>query len=237
MKNIYIIGCGGVCTYFAPSFFKVVNYNKKLKSSTQITLVDGDVIEQKNFERQNFDNEENVGGYKSEILALHYIEKYDHDFNINAINEYITDSFQAEDKSLIFCFVDNHPARKDILTVADRNSCDCIFAANSTVGAHAYYYTHKWANTALDPRLRYPEILTIDTGSPLRAGGCDTEQHLNEVPQTAIANQFAASHALFLWNFWQFEYKTIEEDYKKYSPVEVGNNFGKLNTTRIIDIE
>ena len=237
MKNIYIIGCGGVCTYFMPSFMKMINYNKKLKSNTNIHLVDGDILEKKNFERQNFSSESYLDEYKSDALQDEYIQMYE-GININSIKEYVSDAFPIESNSFIFCFVDNHPARKDVFTLADRNNSQCIFATNSTIGAHAYYYNHSWANTSLDPRIRYPEILTIETGSPIAATGCNTEKALNDVPQTAIANQFAATHAIFLWNFWEFESKTLAEDeYKKYWPVEVSNNFSRLNTIRIADLE
>ena len=232
--NHYIVGCGGVCTYFLPSFFKTINYLKQFKKS-KITFVDGDTFETKNLERQLF-SQDSVGQYKSEALATQYRQQYPGIF-VDSINDYITDAFSPENKSLIIGFVDNHPARRDLLTVADRHKAKVIFAANSTIGAQAFYYDPAWANTSLDPRIRYPEILTTDSGSPVRAEGCNTEKRLNEVPQTALANQFAAFHALHLWNFWLIESKTLDEAQSfQFWPIELNNTFSRLNTITIGDL-
>ena len=233
--NHYIVGCGGVCTYFLPSFFKTINHLKQFKKS-KITFVDGDMFETKNLDRQLF-AQESVGQYKAEALASQYRHQYP-DIFIDVINEYVNDSFSPENKSLIIGFVDNHPARRDLLTVADRHKAKVIFAANSTIGAQAFYYDSSWANTSLDPRVRYPEILTTEDGSPIRAEGCNTEKRLNEVPQTALANQFAASHALHLWNFWMIESKTLDESQSlQFWPVEQNNTFTRLETITIGDLK
>lgn len=233
--NHYIIGCGGVCTYFLPSFLKTINHTKAFKKST-VTLVDGDSLETKNLERQLF-SENYVGQYKAAALAEEYQRQYPN-MVLRCINDYITDSFVVENKSMVICFVDNHPARKDILSVIDRYKCKSIFAANSTIGAQAFYYESPWAGSGLDPRTRYPEILTTETGSPIRAAGCNTEERLNEVPQTALANQFAAFHALHLWNFWTVEYKELDiEQSFNFWPIELNNTFSKLNTITAGDLK
>lgn len=239
MKNFYIIGCGGVCTYFLPAFFKTINHDKRFSGSA-VTLIDGDTVEQKNLLRQNFYTNQDgsiINAYKSEVLAMHYANQYP-DLNIEAKTDYITDSFPVEEKSFIFCFVDNHPARKDILSVIDIYSCEAIFAANSSISSHAYYYNSKMSGGSMDPRTRFPEILTIDTGSPIRAAGCDTEAKLNDVPQTAIANQMAATHALFMWNFWATESKKMskEETYEVW-PIEFMNNSCRYTTIAVENLK
>lgn len=231
MKNVYIIGCGGVCSYFLPCFLKTVNYDKKLKNSN-IILVDGDRLEEKNLLRQNFDgiSDSHSAPYKAEALCDYYGQIYT-DLNIDCINEYLVDSFCVETNSLVFCFVDNHPARKDVLSILDTFQSSGIFAANSSISSHAYFYDYKMNGTEMDPRIRYTDILTVETGSPVRAAGCDTKERLEEVPQTAIANQMAATHALFLWNFWVNEKQKLNKDQTyDYWPVELMNNFSKLTT-------
>jgi hypothetical protein len=241
MKNFYIIGCGGVCTYFLPAFFKTINHDKRFSGATT-TLIDGDTVEQKNLLRQNFYHQDSgsnsiIDAYKSEVLAEHYSSQYPN-LIIESQENYITDSLFVEEKSFIFCFVDNHPARKDVLSVVDIFSCEAIFAANSSISSHAYYYNSKMKGGSMDPRNRFPEILTIDTGSPVRAAGCDTEVKLNDVPQTAIANQMAATHALFIWNFWATESKKMskEESYEIW-PIEFMNNSCRYTTIAVENLK
>jgi len=224
--NYYIIGCGGVATYFLPAFLKTLKHHKSFKKSS-VYLVDGDYIENKNYSRQVFDaGMENVN--KAEALCRMYANS-NYIENLTPITDYITESFMPEFKSMLIGFVDNHPARKDILTVADRNKCKVLFAANSTIGAQAMYYDPDWCNTSMDPRIRYPEILTTERGSPVHAVGCNTEEKLDETPQTAIANQLAATHALHLWNFWSIECKKLDPEQSfNFWPIESNNTFTKF---------
>ena len=234
MKNFYIIGCGGVCSYFLGGLLKTVNHDKRLKNST-VTLVDGDMLEDKNYMRQMF-NEGMSGINKAEALATMF-GAGNPNVKLEVYSQYITDLYPVEPKSTIFCFTDNHPARKDILSIADREKCDVIVAANGELAAHAYYYKYDMKDTALDPRVRYPEILSIDRGSPVRAAGCQTEEHLDNSPQTPIANLMAASHAALLWAFWQFESKTLDPELSLNSwPIEFSNTEGKTRTTTIGDL-
>lgn len=229
-RNYYVVGCGGVATYFLPSFLKTLYYSAKDRTKLRpLTLVDGDIIEQKNIARQVF-SEEEINYYKSEALAQRYQQEY-RDIKINHINDYVTNTWNIEDDSFIFCFCDNHVARKDVLTVADTLKAEVICAANSRIGSHAYYYHPAWKGSGLDPRVRYPEILTNETGSPIQAIGCNTEQKLNETPQTSIANQLAAAHALYLWNFWVFECVTMDPEKSfDFWPIESTNTFSKMST-------
>ena len=232
--NYYIVGCGGVCSYFLPPFLKTLKHHKKFKKST-VHLVDGDQIEQKNYDRQMFQSGA-VGKFKSDALKEQYSSK-EYIEQIKSITEYLTDSFCVKPKSMLIGFVDNHPARKDMLTLCDRFDTPAIFGANSTIGAQAYYYHPKWQGSRLDPRVRFPEILTTDTGSPIRAAGCNTEAKLDDVPQTAIANQLAATHALHLWNFWSIEAQEMDEQETfGFWPVESRNTFSRFQTVTAGDL-
>ena len=44
---IYLIGCGGVGSYLLPALYH--------STKDQLTLIDGDTIEQKNYERQHLE--------------------------------------------------------------------------------------------------------------------------------------------------------------------------------------
>ena len=75
-RNYYVVGCGGVATYFLPSFLKTLYYSAKDKSKlTPLTLVDGDIVEEKNIARQVFGQNE-VNWHKSEALADRYQDEF-----------------------------------------------------------------------------------------------------------------------------------------------------------------
>lgn len=234
-KDYYIVGCGGVCTYFIPAFLKTLHHTKELKG-TKVTLIDGDTIEEKNYERQVF-SEGKSGTNKAEVLADDYASRHEN-VQLEIYPEYIDFSYPIEMRSMVIAFVDNHPARKDILSLVDRHEGEVIIAANGRLGASAYYYSYKWKGTALDPRVRYPELLTVERGSPIHAAGCNTEEHLDNSPQTAVANSLAAGHALLLWAFWTTE--VLEYDEKEsfsHFPVEFNNTEALTNTIRVRDIQ
>jgi len=196
--KIHIIGCGGVAGYFLPGFLRTLYYAKspRLRGAI-VSLHDGDKLEEKNLQRQNFDRE-GVGLFKANLL------RQDHAwfFNMESNPQYIDTSFQVERPSdLVIVFADNHTARAHALSAADEAGCPLISAANSTIGAEAWFYEPAWRESVLDPRVRWPEILTDDTGSPVHAAGCQSEERMREVPQTPIANNMAAALAMLMFNF------------------------------------
>ena len=234
-KNFYIVGCGGVCTHFLPAFLQTLNHDKSLGNSS-VTLIDGDVIEDKNYARQVFD-QGLTGMNKAEALVKMYTES-NPNVKLQAYTEYVTDAYSIEEKAMVIVFVDNHPARKDILSVVDRHEGTAIIGANGRLSASAYYYDYKWSGTELDPRIRYPEILTIDRGSPVHAAGCNTEQHLDDNPQTPIANKAAATHTLLMWAFWSTESKELDEELSGgFWPVEYRNTEMKMETIKVADLK
>jgi hypothetical protein len=234
-QNYYVIGCGGVCSYFLPAFLKTLNYSKEFKGST-VTLVDGDTIEDRNYERQLFASGL-TGMNKAEALMSVLGESHPN-INLKTHSEYVTGSFPIKDGSVVIAFVDNHPARKDILSIVDRHEAKCFIGANGRISASSYYYDHKWEGTTLDPRVRYPEILTTERGSPVHAAGCNTEEHLEEIPQTSLANYFAGAHTLLLWNFWTTEYKELDpEQSYDFWPVEISNTDMRYATKMVGDLK
>jgi hypothetical protein len=228
-KEVLIVGCGGVCSYFLPAFLRYLKHNSEYK--TNVTLMDGDVLEEKNTLRQNFDLPSGVLPFKTEALKLQC-----NFYKMKARNIYFAQNEFFEEDTLVFCFVDNHLARKHVLEAIDENGGCAILAANAEIDAHSYIYYPEWNGTNLDPRKRFKEILEDTTGSPIkRAMGCQSEELLDNSPQTSIANQMAASHALLLWNFWFHDFpkfgETPEELFEKF-PIEFGNtNSNSFRTT------
>lgn len=185
--NIYIIGCGGVGSWLTPAM-------TLLESPQQVTLIDADKLQEKNLDRQLFEQRD-IGRSKAEALAERY--------NCNARSEWFCEGlmeFNREDW-LIVC-VDNHMARRAALAECDRYGCRAIFAANETNSAEAYFYEKGFEGTPIDPRVYFPDILTDRSNDPRsRAIGCTGEAQ-RENPQLVTSNSLAASLAGHLYALW-----------------------------------
>jgi hypothetical protein len=227
----HLIGCGGVATYFLPPFLRTLRYGTKLRlRNIRVVLHDGDTVEDRNLQRQNFQRE-HLDSNKAVALARMF-PWYD---NLGTVTRYIDGSFGVADGDTIIIAADNHLARRHALAAADRAAgVHVLSAANSTIGAEAWWYdAANDRDTPRDPRLRWPEILTDNTGSPVHAIGCDSEERLREVPQTPIANFMAASHLLLLWNFVFIERPKLDPAITRpYWPISFSNTATSNETLR-----
>lgn len=223
-KNVYIIGAGGVTSYFMPAFIKTLAHQANDKP--RIYIVDGDKLEERNLERQLFDKA-HVSKNKAEAMVKQYSGEYK---ALAAIPRYFTVGARIKTGSLIFGFVDNHAARRAVLSACDRYESVAIIGANEYTDAQAIMYYPAMKDGPMDPRVRYPEILVDTTGDPIRALGCDKEEALEAAPQLAIANMACACYALQMFWFYYFVRPELSEESKKHWPVEHTNNFNKLQT-------
>lgn len=188
--EIYIIGCGGVGSWLAPAL-------ALLTDPKQIVLVDADVLEEKNLDRQLF-KPEDIGRMKSEALAERYHCQWREEWFCEGMKDYT-------ERDWIIACVDNHIARRGALAEADRHGCQVICAANETHSAEAYLYHREWRDTAIDPRKYYPDILTDRSNDPRRrAVGC-TGQAQQENRQLVTSNSLAASLAGHLFALWHLK--------------------------------
>jgi hypothetical protein len=200
--TIAIIGAGGVASYFVPLFLRL--YEPAFPSFIQ----DGDTLEQRNLERQQF-QEENVGQNKAIALS----EENDDVFVGKPTYLESPENLIVEKEnglSCIFCFVDNHEARKFCLEASDRAGIPVIIAANEYDCSEAYIYRPSMKGKEfLDPRVNNPTILTSTEGSPLN---CAEEQEAS--PQLAVANANAAILALRLYRLWftLYEKEGLDQD-------------------------
>jgi hypothetical protein len=82
-------------------------------------------------------------------------------------------------------------------------ACRTIIGANETNSAEAYLFNPEWADSPLDPRVMYPEIVSDTRFNPLAIGsGCTGEAQV-ENRQLSSANFMAAAlmqHLLVLWH-------------------------------------
>lgn len=218
--NVSIIGAGGTASFLLPVL-------RRTFPTWKVTLIDGDKLEQRNLERQDF-SDADIGRYKAEALAN--MRGCQH------LNHFWSGQVLPEDTRLIIVCADNHKARVDAMEYADQNGTPVILCGNEYTSASAMVYLpsfkeFQWKGTRLDPRVRYPDMLT-DQSSPLDAG-CQGEAQVAS-PQLAAANHCAANFAVLLAWFWFRERPTIKDkDALPYFPVEHSMGPSRYQTLQI----
>jgi molybdopterin/thiamine biosynthesis adenylyltransferase len=184
IHNLLIIGAGGVTSYLIEPLFKSFDI-------VGLTIMDGDTLEERNLDRQLFDA--SLIGYNKAVALAETHRQY----SVSALPKYLKNPEDISgDYDLIICNVDNHPARRTALEVADRKEIPIILSGNEYFDSQVMLYLPNWRGGDADPRVKFPEILTDDYGDPTSCQGEEQEIH----PQLAIANFSAASLALdMLW--------------------------------------
>lgn len=228
-SSIVVIGCGGVSSWMMAPLIKLLN---GCDHQPRIVLVDGDTIEERNLDRQWFD-ENHIGTNKADALAS--MIKYT---GVHCVVEsYYTDGMQlpVTGMSLFLGCADNHSARRAILAAVDRGEGWAIIAGNEYTEAEAYYYERGMAGTQLDPRVYYPAILTDNSGDPTRPAGC-TGLAAQLSPQLVLANFSAANHLLWLFYHHFMERPWNKEYVKEFMPIKTWNYGSRFITTRACDL-
>lgn len=199
----YVIGAGGVGSWIAPSLIKLIG-------ATNVILVDGDTLEERNLDRQLFTRDQ-LGRNKAEALA----ELYGCECIAGWYSSTTTEHHRSD---VLLGVVDNHPARASILSACDHYGCMAILAANEVHSAEAYVYRKEWQNTNLDPRVYYPDIVKVTDGDPrAQAAGCTGEaQQQNR--QLVSSNFNAAALAQHLFVNWVMEAPKLEPEARKHLP-------------------
>ena len=215
MKHIFIIGAGGVGSWLTPAICL-------LKEPSSVTVVDGDILEEKNLNRQLF-TEDDLDSNKALALS----KKYRCGFNPNW---YSHGSIPLDGTDWLLVGVDNNPARKAVLDSCDAYGCKAIFGANEMFSAEAYYYDPQWRGTEHDPRTYYPEIITDDRDDPRAAAiGCTGEvQKANR--QLVSANFAAASLIMDLFVNWNMQRQNFDREAMGHLPYRVRKNQSRYET-------
>lgn len=228
VETIYIIGCGGVASWLLPPLLKLLN---AVELRPSVVLMDGDIFEDKNIDRQLFD-ENDIGTNKALALANLYENSYDNLYNTGA---YLTDGVDINPQSLFFGCADNHAARKLILSMVDRYDGRAIIGANEYTDAEAYVYEPAWKDSPLDPRVYYPDILSNERGDPTRPTSCQGLA-AEATPQLVLANQAAATQMLWLFWFHYIERPKLNRDESfNFWPIRHYNSFSRFGTDLVKD--
>ena len=160
--KLYIIGAGGTASYLLPVLVRTIT---KECDVDEVIIIDRDVIEEKNVERQNYSYDV-VGQSKAEAVAEAL-----RDFcrvPITSMNAWFTEDSDIFPNSFVISCTDNHPARLALLNVCDEMNCRAVICGNETYSADAYYYQPSFKDSKKDPRIRYPEIVTDKQDDPTR---------------------------------------------------------------------
>lgn len=198
-----IVGAGGVASWLIPLLQKTVPIG------TELRVMDGDILEERNLDRQMFKHE-HIGWNKAEALANRY--------NINYFPEYL--SREAIDSRIncdgVFCCADNHPARKLCLELVDEGYAPwVILGGNEYTDSEAYQYKADWRGGQFDPRVFYAEINSDESGDPLNPFACQGVAQLSH-PQLALANYLAAGFMAHLyWFIWNHSHTVTIDNWPK----------------------
>jgi hypothetical protein len=172
---IAIIGCGGVGSIIAPVIAKMTKQN--------IILVDGDIYEQRNLERQQFPASA-IGKTKATVLA-NRLEQENPSLEVTAIESFYTEFTRLPDSvTAVFVCIDNNKGRKHI--VGNASDALYVFCANENETGDAFVW-----RKGQD----FPQHLLAETEEEVES----CQVRVQEVPQLAMANMAAATAGLYLW--------------------------------------
>lgn len=208
MNHPLIIGAGGVASYLLPVLLKTFHPEK-------VTIVDKDTLEERNLDRQLFDQAD-IGKNKAAALA------YKH--GLQAIPEWFTTSTTLPDNiDAIICCADNHEARFAAIQSAELHQVYCYLGGNEYIDSQALVWHADWKGKPHDLLQRYKTIATDKTGSPFRCTGDAQVVH----PQLAMANMHCAAklcHLMWIYERWlpqqKFPTSQDRQNLLPYLPVE-----------------
>lgn len=186
-QRIVIVGLGGIGSQMLPS---LLHYLTSIRFQGEVVLVDGDMYELKNLNRQLVP-EQGVGLNKADALA----EAWQHlPLALTPIPEYIDPEnidLLVREGDLVICGVDNHYTRRLIDEYITRLlNVTFVSGGNDLTDGNAQIVRRR-NGKALDPRLTqvHPEIAEA-VEPPDFTPGCD--RMVNAAPQIIVTNLMVA---------------------------------------------
>lgn len=194
--HIMVVGCGGTGGNFVKEFARFL-YSSEKSGGTDIkvTLIDGDIVEEKNISRQPF-TKEDIGLNKAEAMCQAVYEVFGLSFEF--YNSYIESAktlksiCTEKDLPILIGAVDNHAARR-VMHEYFETAESCIYLDS----ANEFSYGELVIGASLDRHMIYPDRtyyfqdILNDTSKGRSQMGCE---ELNRVsPQHIATNLFAAN--------------------------------------------
>lgn len=236
--NIVIIGCGGVGG-------RVADLAASLPNIETLVLVDGDIFEERNADRQLGVK---PGKAKTEALKEFILSKRPKTairtcpayVGTQAADEFLA-SWLSDNESIVVMAVDNYAGRRRILESFYSphewpQAAVLVYGGNEFWDGHAIAQLKTWKGTRLDFRVKYPETLTRqDTFDPAKPDCTELAQVAE--PQLVVTN---ATVAVLVTQFIVFYGLKLNGDLAKlvsenptkpYLPVETWFTNGQMRET------
>jgi len=203
--NIKIIGLGGIGSILSEQITRFINYSKDLQDVAEITLIDGDVYEEKNFERQDFSS---VG--KKAFIKERDLKKKFNNIYIRSITKFV-DNYDTErtisvsniiyDKDVILLGVDNHQTRKIISDFCRTlNNVTLISGGNDFTDGNVQIYIRREGRDITPDLCNYhPEINNPEDKHP---NDMSCEELSHSEPQLLFTNLSVVS--IMCWAFYNY---------------------------------
>lgn len=195
---IYLIGTGATGSQLLPFLTQLLN---NLKEKISLTLIDGDIIENKNLKNQKF-LKQDIGNFKSSVLCERYQRVYPN-LDISYFDTYLKDYSNLLNKfeycydycPIIIGTVDNNSTRKILNDVFEKHYKNIIYidSGNGTLnrsGQIVVGYKEKGKEILFPVAKAFPEILE-DTEDINKVLSCSYSS--GEHPQNIATNIMAAS--------------------------------------------
>jgi hypothetical protein len=152
-QHVIVIGCGGTGAHLIPDLARAIAFSRTTPS---LTLIDGDIVEERNIRRQNFIAKDK-GKNKAEVLSKRYGQAFD--LEISYLDKFIENKTQLLD--IIDSLAIKHQTERGclleqllIISCVDRNSVRMVIQ-------EAFYEGMKREN-----RLSIcPRVWWIDSGN------------------------------------------------------------------------
>ena len=186
--SIKIIGLGGVGSVLCEKISRFLNYSRDIRAN--ITLIDGDSYEAKNYQRQEF----TILGNKSEIKGGDLEEKFPElelDFYPEYINQHnINQVIKTDD--IVFLCVDNHKTRMITSNYCNNlNDITLISGGNEFTDGNVQIYIRKGGKDLTPDLCAYhPEIANPVDKLPEEMS---CEELANSDPQLYFTNVWVAT--------------------------------------------
>lgn len=193
--NIRIIGLGGVGSILVERLCRFINYTRDVNAN--LTLVDGDEYEMKNYERQEF----STFGNKAEVKASD-LEVQFPDVSIDTYPAFVNETTTAnviKEGDIVFLCVDNHKTRNIINNYCKQlQNVTLISGGNELTDGNVQIYIRKdGKDLTPDIAAYHPEIANPDDQLPEELS---CEQLSESEPQLYFANLGVAT--IMCWSFY-----------------------------------
>lgn len=223
--KIVIIGLGGVGSILSERLCRFLNYSREYE--VDMLLIDGDVYELKNYERQEF----NRIGNKAEIKADELEMKFPN-LGFDVYSAYINEANIADvikEGNVIFICVDNHKSRMIINNYCKKlNDVTLISGGNELTDGNVQLFVRKGGED-LTPDLcvYHPEIANPDDKLPEEMS-CD--ELAQSEPQLYFANLGVAT--FMCWMFYNYIVKKQHERSEVYFDLISMTSDAKIRTLK-----